>query len=65
MDNMMDVATGNIANSVDVNGGKMQINHTGTIRLEGVNDEGEFVAASEYVIEDIVVNILRKQARLA
>ena len=65
MDNMMDVATGNIANSVDVNGGKMQIDHTGTIRLEGVNDQGEFVAASEYVIEDIVVNILRKQARLA
>ena len=65
MDNMMDVASGTIANSVDVNGGTMKIDHTGTIRLEGVNDQGEFVAASEYVIEDMVVNILRKQARLA
>lgn len=65
MDNMMDAATGEIENSVDVNGGTMKIDHTGTIRLEGVNDQGEFVAASEYVIEDIVVNILRKQARLA
>ena len=65
MDNMMDAASGRIENSVGVNGGKMEIDHTGTIRLEGVNDKGEFVAASEYVIEDIVVNILRKQARLA
>ena len=64
MDNMMDAASGEIENSVGV-GGKMEIDHTGTIRLEGVNDKGEFVAASEYVIEDIVVNILRKQARLA
>ena len=64
MDNMMDAATGEIENSVGV-GGKMEIDHTGTIRIEGVNDQGQFVAASEYVIEDIVVNILRKQARLA
>lgn len=41
------------------------INHTGTIRLEGVNDKDEFVAASEYAIEDIVVSIMKRQARLA
>lgn len=41
------------------------INHTGTVRIEGVNNEGEFVAASEYVIEDILTHILSRQARLA
>lgn len=41
------------------------INHTGTVRIEGVNNEGEFVAASEHVIEDILTHILSRQARLA
>lgn len=45
--------------------GEKTVRHTGTIRLEGVNNEGEFVAASEYAIEDIVVNIMKRQARLA
>ena len=45
--------------------GSTTINHTGTIRLEGVNNQGEFIAASEYALEDIIVGILKRQARLA
>lgn len=55
-----------IGGDLDVNAtGEKTIRHTGTIRVEGVNNEGEFVAASEYAIEDIVVNIMKRQARLA
>ena len=41
------------------------VNHTGTIRIEGVNNQGEFVAASEYAIEEIITNIMKREARLA
>lgn len=45
--------------------GTSTVNHTGTVRIEGVNNQEEFVAASEYVIEDILTRILSRQARLA
>lgn len=35
------------------------INHTGTIRVEGINNQGEFISATEIVLED-----LRRGARL-
>lgn len=38
--------------------------HSGTIRVEGVNDRNELVAVTEYSIENALVALLRKQARL-
>lgn len=64
MDNMMEAASGDISNSLTANGG-MNVKHSGTIRLEGVNNEGEFVAASEYAIEELITNIMKREARLA
>lgn len=37
----------------------------GTVRIEGVNSEGEFVGASEYAIEEIITSIMKREARLA
>lgn len=45
--------------------GTQNLNLGGTIRLEGVNNQGEFVAASEYAIEEIITNIMKREARLA
>jgi len=42
--------------------GGMTINHTGTIRLEGVNSDGEMTAVSEVVYEGLVAR-LRQEAR--
>lgn len=36
------------------------INHTGTIRVEGVNDSGDVVATSEIVMEELVTRIARE-----
>ena len=45
--------------------GTNTVTHTGTIRIEGVNNQGEFIAASEYAIEEIITNIMKREARLA
>ena len=45
--------------------GTQNLNLGGTIRLEGVNNQGEFIAASEYAIEEIITNILKREARMA
>jgi phage-related protein len=42
-----------------------EIKHTGTIRVEGVNDEQQLIGVSEVVVEDILVRLLRREARLA
>lgn len=48
-----------------VNGNpKSEVVHSGTIRVEGVNDRNELVAVTEYSIENALVALLRKQARL-
>ena len=71
-----DIVTDQIAKSFDFDkvidtdlgvnaSGTSTINHTGTVRIEGVNNQDEFVAASEYVIEDMITRILSRQARLA
>jgi TP901 family phage tail tape measure protein len=39
------------------------INHTGTIRVEGVNNQGELMQSIEIIIEDIV-DSMRREARL-
>jgi len=44
--------------------GTVEIRHTGTIRVEGVNSEGEFVAATELIYEQIVSR-LRQEVRYA
>ena len=54
-----------LTENVNNNSGEYTVNHTGTIRIEGVNNQGEFVAASEYVIEEIITNIMKREARLA
>lgn len=41
------------------------VNLGGTIRIEGVNNQGEFLAASEYAIEEIITNIMKREARMA
>lgn len=43
---------------------KSEVVHSGTIRVEGVNDRNELVAVTEYSIENALVALLRKQARL-
>ena len=51
--------------TVSVSGGnKTEVVHSGTIRVEGVNDRDELVAVTEYSIENALVGLLRKQARL-
>ena len=51
--------------TISVNGGnKTEVVHSGTIRVEGVNDRDELVAVTEYSIENALVGLLRKQARL-
>ena len=71
-----DLVTDQIAKSFDfdnildtdlgiTSSGTNTVNHTGTVRIEGVNNQGEFVAASEYVIEEMLTHILSRQARLA
>lgn len=42
----------------------MTVKHSGTIRVEGVNNRGEFVAAADYSVEQALAGILRRQARL-
>ena len=64
MDDMMNVASGEVKNSVQTRG-DFGVKHSGTIRIEGVNDKGEFVAASEYVLEEMITGILKREARLA
>ena len=44
--------------------GTVEIRHTGVIRVEGVNSEGEFVAATELIYEQIVSR-LRQEVRYA
>ena len=44
--------------------GRTSINHTGTIRIEGVNSQGEFVAAADYTINGLI-DELRKESRVA
>lgn len=56
---------GKLGNFGMVAEGTQNLNLGGTIRLEGVNNQGEFVAASEYAIEEIITNIMKKEARLA
>lgn len=34
------------------------------LRVEGVNDRGEFVAAADYAVEEMLANIMRRQNRL-
>lgn len=67
MDEMIDATTGDISNDINLSssGSGSSIRHSGTIRLEGVNNEDEFVAVSEYVLEDMITRILSRQARLA
>jgi len=65
MEDIMSTATGEINGTVTARSNEMDINHTGTIRIEGVNNQGEFVAASEYAIEEIITNIMKREARLA
>lgn len=45
--------------------GNQNLNLGGTIRVEGVNNQGEFIAASEYAVEEIITNIMKREARLA
>lgn len=65
MDDMMGAASGAISGDVTARTSDFDVKHTGTIRIEGVNNQGEFVAASEYVIEEIITNIMKREARLA
>lgn len=44
--------------------GRTSINHTGTIRIEGVNNQREFVAAADYTINGLI-DELRKESRVA
>ena len=64
MNDLMGAATGDISGNVTAIQ-DMVVKHSGTIRIEGVNNEGEFVAASEYAIEEIITNIMKREARLA
>ena len=52
--------------SMTVNAGAGPIRHdfTGTIRVEGVGSQGEFIASTDILIEQIV-DVLRREARLA
>lgn len=43
--------------------GRTSINHTGTIRIEGVTSQGEFVAAADYVVDGLI-DELRKESRV-
>jgi len=45
-------------------GGRNEVRHSGTIRIEGVNDQNQFIASSEVVIQDII-RMLKREARLA
>lgn len=41
------------------------INHTfDTLRVEGVNDKGEFVASSDYAVEKVLASLMRRQSRV-
>lgn len=41
------------------------MNHTfDTLHVEGVNDKGEFVAAADYAVEDILTTLMRRQNRI-
>ena len=44
--------------------GKSTVNNTGTITVKGVNNQGEFVASADYVIDQILAG-LRHDARLS
>jgi len=44
--------------------GKTTIRHSGTIRIEGVNNQGEFVAAADYAFNGLV-DELSKEVRVA
>lgn len=44
--------------------GKTTIKHEGTIRIEGVNNQGEFIGAADYVVGGLV-DELRRESRLA
>ena len=35
-----------------------------TLRVEGVNDQGEFVAAADYAVEEMLTELMRRQNRL-
>ena len=65
MDDMMAEASGEINGDVTARTSDMAVKHSGTIRIEGVNNQGEFIAASEYAIEEIITNIMKREARLA
>jgi hypothetical protein len=43
---------------------RMEIVHSGTIRVEGVNDGGQIVGIANVAVEQALVRIMRQQARL-
>ena len=46
-------------------GGSAEVRHTfAPLRVEGVNDRGQFVAAADYAVEELLTDILRRQARV-
>jgi hypothetical protein len=48
-------------------GGPVEINVSGTIRIEGVNDRGDFVAAANYAVNQTMTDLVaqvRRQRRL-
>lgn len=49
----------------ELKGQQQEIHHSGTIRVEGVTDKGQMLEVAELVVEDVLVRLLRKQARLA
>lgn len=53
-----------VANDMKSALGSGTVNHTGTITVKGVNNQGEFVASADYVIDELLAG-LRQDARLA
>lgn len=45
--------------------GTSEVRHTfAPLRVEGVSDKGQFVAAADYAVEELLTDILRRQARI-
>ena len=60
----------NMTRSTDVNP-VIETRKTTTVRhtfdklvVEGVNDRGEFVAAADYAVEEVLANMMRRQSRI-
>lgn len=46
-------------------GAASEVRHTfAPLRVEGVNDKGQFIAAADYAVEELLTDILRRQARI-